>query len=122
MRACVQRVSEACVTVNGEVSGRIERGLVVLLGVAADDTSDDVRLLATNDVHYVHETDYDPHDTLLCIQTGALSQDPMVKISFAQFETFEERAAVEVERFVVIAALQRLLKAGYIRLKIRAGF
>jgi DNA-directed DNA polymerase III PolC len=29
-----------------------------------------VPLVATNDVHYVLEDDYDAHDTLLCIQTG----------------------------------------------------
>jgi D-tyrosyl-tRNA(Tyr) deacylase len=46
MRACVQRVSEASVTVAGEVVGRINRGLVVLLGVAADDTSEDARYMA----------------------------------------------------------------------------
>ncbi|MBZ0281473.1 MAG: DNA polymerase III subunit alpha [Anaerolineae bacterium] len=34
-----------------------------------------VPLVATNDVHYVLSTDYDPHDTLLCIQTGALKAD-----------------------------------------------
>lgn len=46
MRACVQRVSEASVTVADKVVGRINRGLVVLLGVAADDVSDDVRSMA----------------------------------------------------------------------------
>jgi D-tyrosyl-tRNA(Tyr) deacylase len=46
MRACVQRVSEASVTVAGEVVGKIQRGLVVLLGVAGDDTSDDARYMA----------------------------------------------------------------------------
>jgi D-tyrosyl-tRNA(Tyr) deacylase len=46
MRACVQRVSTASVTVAGEVVGRIDRGLVVLLGVAADDMSDDGRNMA----------------------------------------------------------------------------
>ncbi len=46
MRACVQRVSEASVTVAGEVVGQIRRGHVVLLGVAADDTSDDARNMA----------------------------------------------------------------------------
>jgi DNA polymerase-3 subunit alpha len=30
-----------------------------------------VPLLATNDVHYIMSSDYDAHDTLLCIQTGA---------------------------------------------------
>jgi D-aminoacyl-tRNA deacylase len=46
MRACVQRVSEASVTIAGAVVGQIRRGLVVLLGVAADDTSDDARYMA----------------------------------------------------------------------------
>ncbi len=46
MRACVQRVSKASVTVEGQVSGQIGRGLVVLLGVARDDSADDAILLA----------------------------------------------------------------------------
>lgn len=46
MRACVQRVSKAQVTVAGEVVGQIERGLLVLLGVATDDTDEDARQLA----------------------------------------------------------------------------
>ena len=33
-----------------------------------------VQFLATNDVHYVLKEDHDPHDTLLCIQTGNLKQ------------------------------------------------
>lgn len=45
MRACVQRVSRAQVAVSGEITGRIERGLVVLLGVATDDTVEDALLL-----------------------------------------------------------------------------
>ncbi len=46
MRACVQRVSQAQVTVGDEICGRIGQGLVVLLGVAAADTTDDARQLA----------------------------------------------------------------------------
>lgn len=37
MRALVQRVSRASVTVAGSVSGRIDRGLLVLLGATHDD-------------------------------------------------------------------------------------
>lgn len=46
MRAVVQRVSQAQVTVNGEVTGKIGRGLLVLLGVAATDTEADADYLA----------------------------------------------------------------------------
>jgi D-tyrosyl-tRNA(Tyr) deacylase len=41
MRALVQRVSAASVKVGDEVVGRIDRGLVVLLGVSRDDTEAD---------------------------------------------------------------------------------
>jgi D-tyrosyl-tRNA(Tyr) deacylase len=46
MRAVVQRVSRAKVTVAGEVSGEIGIGLLVLLGVSDDDASPDVEFLA----------------------------------------------------------------------------
>ena len=46
MRAVVQRVSEARVTVDGEVVGAIGAGLCVLLGVAEDDTLEDVAYTA----------------------------------------------------------------------------
>ena len=39
MRAVVQRVSRARVTVKGSVAGEIAAGLVILLGVGRDDTS-----------------------------------------------------------------------------------
>lgn len=47
MRAVIQRVSRATVTVEGEVTGAIERGLLVLLGVGHDDTEETARALAT---------------------------------------------------------------------------
>ena len=46
MRAVVQRVTSAAVTIDGTVAGAIERGLVVLLGVAVDDTDADVVQMA----------------------------------------------------------------------------
>ena|SRR5439155_17656355 len=39
MRAVVQRVSRARVTVQGSVTGEIAAGLVILLGIGRDDTS-----------------------------------------------------------------------------------
>lgn len=46
MRAVVQRVTRARVTVDGEIVGEIGNGLVVLLGVAHDDTKQDADYLA----------------------------------------------------------------------------
>ncbi len=39
MRAVVQRVSRARVTVDGKIIGEIADGLMILLGVGRDDTS-----------------------------------------------------------------------------------
>lgn len=41
----VQRVTRASVTIDGEVVGEIGNGLVVLLGIARDDTRDDADYL-----------------------------------------------------------------------------
>jgi D-tyrosyl-tRNA(Tyr) deacylase len=46
MRAVVQRVSRAKVTVNDWISGEIGLGLLVLLGVGHEDTESDVNYLA----------------------------------------------------------------------------
>lgn len=47
MRAVVQRVRRAKVTVQDEVVGEIKQGLVVLLGVARDDSEADAEYLAS---------------------------------------------------------------------------
>lgn len=47
MRAVVQRVSRAQVRVDGRVTGETGAGLMVLLGVAVDDTESDAEQLAS---------------------------------------------------------------------------
>jgi D-tyrosyl-tRNA(Tyr) deacylase len=46
MRAVIQRVSEARVTIGGTVKAAIGRGLLVLLGVEENDTDEDVAWLS----------------------------------------------------------------------------
>ena len=46
MRACIQRVTQAAVTVNGELVSRIGKGFLVLLGVGAEDTKEEAIKLA----------------------------------------------------------------------------
>ena len=46
MRALIQRVSHASVRVDGQLTGAIERGLLVFLGVGQDDSEVQVKTLA----------------------------------------------------------------------------
>ncbi len=46
MRCVIQRVTNASVTVEGETVGAIGRGLMVLVGVCADDGDQDVKYMA----------------------------------------------------------------------------
>lgn len=46
MRAVVQRVTQSHVTVDGTVTGKIEKGLMVLLGVEQGDTEKDAEYIA----------------------------------------------------------------------------
>lgn len=46
MRAVIQRVTEASVKVNGIITGQINTGFLILLGIEEQDTEDDVIWLA----------------------------------------------------------------------------
>jgi D-tyrosyl-tRNA(Tyr) deacylase len=46
MRAVIQRVSHASVTIAGEVRGRIGHGMLVLLGIEEADTAEDIEWLS----------------------------------------------------------------------------
>lgn len=45
MRVVIQRVSEASVKIDGKTKGKIGRGLLILLGIEADDSVDDIQKL-----------------------------------------------------------------------------
>ena len=45
MRAVIQRVAEACVKVDGQVTGSIGKGLLILVGIEDSDTEKDIEWL-----------------------------------------------------------------------------
>lgn len=55
-----------------------------------------LKVVCTNDVHYVNNTDWAPHDSLLCIQTGAkLGDEKRMRYTSRQFY-LKSRAEMEV--------------------------
>jgi len=46
MRAVIQRVSKASVTIDGKINSQIEKGLLVLLGIEDTDTAEDIEWLS----------------------------------------------------------------------------
>ena len=51
MRALIQRVSQAAVSVEGETAGSIDAGLVVLIGIHQDDDSEDASYIVNKTVN-----------------------------------------------------------------------
>jgi D-tyrosyl-tRNA(Tyr) deacylase len=74
MRAVVQRVSRAQVTAEGRVTGRIDAGLVILLGVGRDDTNAVAASLAEKVANLrIFEDDHGKmNKSLLEVKGGAL--------------------------------------------------
>ena len=58
MRAVIQRVSKADVKVDNVITGAIEKGLLILLGVHSTDTDKDVRWLAEKSINLRIFDDY----------------------------------------------------------------
>jgi DNA polymerase-3 subunit alpha len=61
----------------------------------------DLKLVATNDVHYVNSEDARPHDILLCVQTGELvTQQDRMRMSDGSYylKSYQEMLALFQER------------------------
>lgn len=74
MKAIIQRVSEAKVTVDQRTTGEIEKGFLILLGVGEKDGESQARLLATKTANLRIFTDSDDkmNLSLLQVEGGAL--------------------------------------------------
>jgi D-tyrosyl-tRNA(Tyr) deacylase len=70
MRAVVQRVADARVTVDGRTCGRIQEGLLVYLGVAAGDEQQDLRYTAEKVVNLRIFPDSNGKMNLSVLDTG----------------------------------------------------
>jgi D-tyrosyl-tRNA(Tyr) deacylase len=51
MKAVIQRVSEASVTVEGAIIGQIQQGLMVLVGIVNEDDTSDIEWLSNKIIH-----------------------------------------------------------------------
>ena len=74
MKAVIQRVSRASVTVDGELISAIDNGLLILLGVAQGDTRRDAQVLADKiaNLRIFSDSDDKMNLSLLSIQGAAL--------------------------------------------------
>ena len=70
MRAVVQRVKQSTVTTGNEIVGQIGSGLLVLLGVAKDDTAKDAEYLANKIINLRIFEDQDSKMNRSLLETG----------------------------------------------------
>jgi len=71
MKALLQRVTRASVSVEGKITGDIKQGLVILLGVAGDDTEKDADYLAEKIANLRIFSDADSKFNLSAVQVNA---------------------------------------------------
>jgi D-aminoacyl-tRNA deacylase len=117
MRAVVQRVSRAQVTVRGEVVGGIERGLLVLLGVAGTDKEADVDYLAEK---IVGLRAFEDEAGKMNLAVGQISGAVLVVSQFTLYgdvrrgkrPSFDAAAAPELARRLYEYFVERIRAAG----------
>ncbi len=120
MRAVIQRVTSARVRVGERVVGEIARGLLVLLGVGADDTDADVRYVAgkIRDVRVFESDAGKPMDRSVADVSGAVlvvSQFTLYgDIRKGRRPSFDEAAPPEVARATYEGVVRELRSAGLV--------
>lgn len=66
MRALIQRVNHACVSIDGNMKSEIQHGLLVLIGITDDDTDEDIEWL-THKIVYLRIFDDENHQMNLSL-------------------------------------------------------
>ena len=123
MKALVQRVSKASVSVGGEVVGKIGRGLVVLVGVARGDMERDALYLANKIVNLRIFADEASKFNLSALETGSeiliISQFTLLADTRkGRRPSFEEAAPPEQAETLVNFFVSRVREN---RLKVETG-
>ena len=123
MKALVQRVTKALVSVSGEVVGEIGQGLVVLVGVARGDAERDAIYLADKIVKLRIFADEASKFNLSALETGGeiliVSQFTLLAdIRKGRRPSFEEAASLEQAETLVNFFIDRVRDSG---LKVEAG-
>ena len=95
MRAVIQRVERASVTVAGELVGEIGEGLLALVGVTHTDTADDARKLAAK------------------IAGLRVFEDPDGRMGISVDEVGSERAVLVVSQFTLYGDTSRGRRPGW---------
>jgi D-tyrosyl-tRNA(Tyr) deacylase len=119
MRAVVQRVQHAQVTVNGEIVGRIGPGLLVLLGVSRVDTRADVdylvakvlglRIFEDND-RKMNLSLTDTHGAVLAVSQFTLYGD----VRRGKRPSFDQAAPPDLARELYEYFVEKIRQTGFI--------
>jgi D-aminoacyl-tRNA deacylase len=117
MRAVVQRVSRAKVTVNGYTTGEIGLGLLVLLGVWHNDTEEDASYLAVKIAGLRIFDDADGKMNLSAVEAGgsmlAVSQFTLYgNVRKGKRPSFDDAAAPEPARLLYEFFVAQIRAAG----------
>ena len=103
MRAVVQRVKKASVTVDGEIIGSINHGLVVLLGVTDTDTEKDMLAIVQKLIHLrIFEDDAGKMNESLMDKAGSI-------LSVSQFTLFADIQKGRRPSFIKAASPEKAL-------------
>ncbi|MDR1899793.1 MAG: D-tyrosyl-tRNA(Tyr) deacylase [Treponema sp.] len=97
MKAVVQRVKDASVSVEGRTCGRAASGLLVYLGVAWDDTEDDALRLAEKVVHL----------RIFADSRGVMNLSVKEAAATTSEESGEGAAILAVSQFTLLADTRR---------------
>ena len=111
MRAVIQRVSHASVTIDGTVHGAINQGFLVLLGVCEEDAQEDVDWLVKkianlrvfdDENHVMNRSIMDVGGEILVVSQFTLASDPFAGGNRPGFENAMEKDGAEefYNRFV----------------------